>query len=112
MFILGNVIRGLGEVLHYFFWFYMWVLFGRAVVSWVNADPRNAIVRFLVQATEPPLRVIRRLLPMSLRYFPIDISFLVLLALVIFAEYAVAQTLIDIGIRMRGPGYMVETAGA
>ena len=107
MFILGNVIRGLGEVLHYFFWFYMWVLFGRAIISWVNADPHNAIVRILVQATEPPLRVIRRMLPTSLRYFPIDVAFLVLLALVIFAEYAVAQTLIDIGIRMRGNGYLV-----
>jgi YggT family protein len=107
MFILGNVIRGLGEVLHYFFFIYMWVLVGRAIISWVNADPRNGIVRFLVQATDPPLRVIRHLLPMSLRSFPIDVAFLVLLALVVFAEYAVAQTLIDIGIRLRGPAYQV-----
>ena len=108
MFILGNVIRGAGEVLQYFFWAYMWVLVGRAIVSWVNADPHNAIVRFLVQATEPPMRVIRRMLPTSLRYFPIDVSFLVLMALVIFAEYAVAQTLIDIGIRLKGPAYLVS----
>jgi len=107
MFILGNVIRGLGEVLHYFFWVYLWVLVGRAIISWVNADPHNAVVRFLVQATEPPLRLVRRMLPASLRYFPIDVAFLVLLGLVIFAEYAIAQTLIDIGIRMKGPAYMV-----
>src|SRR5437773_2065148 len=106
MFILGNVLIGAGQVLHYFFWIYMWVLFGRAIVSWVNADPRNAIVRFLVQATEPPLRLIRRMLPLSLRAFPIDVAFLVLLALVIFAEYAVAQTLIDTGLRLKGPGYL------
>ena len=108
MFILGNILRGLGEVLRYFLWFYMWVLVARAVVSWVSADPRNAIVRVVVQATEPPLRVIRRLLPASLRYFPIDVAFLVLLALVVFAQYAVAQSLIDIGIRLRGPGYLVQ----
>ena len=108
MFILGNVLIGMGQVLHYFFWCYMWVLFGRAIISWVNADPHNAIVRILVQATEPPLRVIRRMLPMSLRYFPIDVAFLVLLALVIFAEYAVAQTLIDIGYRLKGPAYLAE----
>ncbi len=107
MFILGNVLLGLGKVLYYFLWFYMWVLVGRAIVSWVNADPHNTIVRILAQATEPPLRLIRRLLPMSLRSFPIDIAFLVLLAMVIFSEYAVAQTLIDIGIRLRGPGYLV-----
>lgn len=107
MFILGNVLIGLGKVLFYFFQIYMIVLLGRAIVSWVNADPRNGIVRFLVQATEPPLRVIRHMLPMSLRSFPLDVAFLVLLGLVIFAEYAVAQTLIDIGIRLRGPGYLV-----
>ena len=106
MFILGNVIRGLGEVLHWFFWFYMWVLVARAIISWVNADPRNAIVRVIVQATEPPLRTIRRMLPTSLRHFPIDVAFLVLLALVLFANYAVAQTLIDLGNRMRG-SYLV-----
>jgi|SRR5438477_8873257 len=107
MFILGNVIRGLGEVLHYFFWLYFWVLVGRLIISWVNADPHNTIVRVLVQATDPPLRLIRRMLPVSLRYFPIDVAFLVLLGLVIFAEYAVAQTLIDIGIRMRTPSYLI-----
>ncbi|PYQ52736.1 MAG: hypothetical protein DMF78_10730, partial [Acidobacteria bacterium] len=98
MFILGNVLVGLGQVLHFFLQFYMIVLVGRAIVSWVDADPHNAIVRFLVQATEPPMRVIRRMLPMSLRYFPIDVAFLVLLALVIFAYYAIAVTLVDIGV--------------
>jgi YggT family protein len=107
MFILGNVLIGLGKVLFYFFQIYLFVLLGRVIVSWVNADPRNAIVRFLVQATDPPLRVIRRLLPTSLRSFPLDVAFLVLLGLVIFAEYAVAQTLIDIGVRMRGAGDLV-----
>jgi YggT family protein len=106
MFILGNVFIGLGEVLHYFFFAYMVVLLGRAIISWVNADPHNAIVKFLVQATEPPMRVIRRMLPMSLRYFPIDVAFLVLLALVIFAEYAIAVTLVDLGMRLKGPGYV------
>jgi YggT family protein len=107
MFILGNVIQGLGMVLHYFLWFYFGVLVGRLVVSWVNADPRNGIVRFLVQATEPPLRLIRRMLPTSLRHFPIDVAFAVLVALVIFAEYAVAQSLIDLGLRVKGPGYAI-----
>jgi YggT family protein len=106
MFILGNVIQGLGMVLHYFLWAYFWILVGRLVVSWVSADPRNAIVRFLFHATEPPLRLIRRLLPTSLRYFPIDVAFAVLVAIVIFSEYAAAQTLIDLGLRMKGPGYV------
>ena len=104
MFILGNILIGLGQVLWYFCQFYIILIIGRAIVSWVSADPRNGIVRFLVQATDPPLRVIRHMLPGSLRSFPLDVAFLVLLALVIFAEYAVAQSLMDIGVRLRGPG--------
>jgi YggT family protein len=103
MFVFGNVLIGAGQVLNYVLWTYTLVLIGRAVVSWVDANPRNGIVRFLYMATEPPLRAIRRLLPASLRNFPLDIAFLVLFGLVIFAEYAVALTLIEAGYRMKGP---------
>jgi YggT family protein len=106
MFVLGNVLMGLGVVLQNLLWVYSIVLFARAVVSWVNADPRNAIVQFLHMATDPLLRVIRRMLPANLRYFPIDIAFLVLLAIVLFSQFAIAQTLIDIGHRLRRPVLM------
>lgn len=102
MFILGNVIIGLAQVLYGFLWIYKFVLLGRAIVSWVNADPRNAIVRFLYMATEPPLRLVRGWLPMKLRYFPLDIAFLVLFGLVIFMEYAVVVSLLELGHRLKG----------
>ena len=110
MFVLGNVLIGLAHVLGYVLWLYMWLLIGRAIVSWVNADPRNAIVRFLIAVTDPPLRVIRRMLPSNLRYFPLDIAFLVLFGLVLFAQYAVVQTLEDLGQRLRQPSYLAAPA--
>jgi YggT family protein len=100
MFVLGNVLVGLGQVLYFGLQVYFWVLIGRAIISWVNADPRNPIVQFLVRATDPPLRVIRKLLPMSLRYFPLDIAFLVLMGLVLFLQYAVAASLVEAGRRL------------
>jgi YggT family protein len=103
MFVLGNVLMGLGVVLQNLLWFYSLVLFATAVVSWVSADPRNPIVRFLRSATDPLLRIIRRMLPTNLRYFPIDIAFLVLFAIVLFSQFAIAQTLIDTGVRLRRP---------
>jgi len=103
MFVFGNVLIGAGHLLSFVLQIFALVLIGRAVVSWVDADPRNGIVRFLNLATEPPLRVIRRLLPASLRYFPLDIAFLVLFGIVIFGQFAVAQTLIEAGYRMKGP---------
>jgi YggT family protein len=97
----GNVLQGIAAALSFGLQAYSFVLIGRAIVSWVDASPRNPIVQFLYMATEPPLRAIRRLLPMSLRYFPLDIAFLVLFGLVIFLQYAVVQSLFDLGARLR-----------
>jgi YggT family protein len=101
MLLLANVLAGLGWALYWFLQLYSWVLIARAVVSWVSADPRNPIVSFLYAATEPPLRLIRRRLPTSLRYFPIDIAFLVLFGLVIFAQYGIVQSLVDYAMVLR-----------
>ena len=50
-----------------------WVVIISVVISWVNPDPRNPIVRFLWCATEPLFRPFRRLLPPS-RTGNIDLS--------------------------------------
>jgi YggT family protein len=95
MLVLANVLLGLGEVLGGVLWLYQWILVARMIVSWVSADPRNPIVSFVHSATEPPMRLIRRRLPTSLRYFPLDIAFFVLFALVILARYGIVQSLLD-----------------
>ena len=50
-----------------------WIVIIAALVSWVNPDPRNPIVRFLHAVTEPLFRPFRRLLPPS-RTGGIDLS--------------------------------------
>ena len=42
---------------------YTWVIIAAALVTWVSLDPRNPIVTFLRQITEPVLGPARRLLP-------------------------------------------------
>ncbi len=42
---------------------YMWVVIVSALLSWVNPDPYNPIVRFLRNATEPVYWRIRRWMP-------------------------------------------------
>jgi YggT family protein len=102
MLLLGNVLTGLGTALYFVLVTYMWVLIARAIVSWVSADPRNQIVRFLIMATEPVVERVRRWLPMRLRYFPLDLAFFVVLGIVLFLQFALAQTLIDYGRHLRG----------
>lgn len=42
---------------------YELIIFARVILSWVNADPYNPIVRFIHDITEPVLAPIRQLLP-------------------------------------------------
>ena len=42
---------------------FMLILIIRALISWVNPDPYNPIVRFLYRVTEPVLRPVRQWLP-------------------------------------------------
>jgi YggT family protein len=95
MFVMANVLTGVAQVVGGILFVYQWILIARAVTSWVSADPRNPIVSFLYTVTEPPMRFIRRRLPTSLRYFPLDVAFLVLFGLVIFAQYGIVQSLVD-----------------
>jgi YggT family protein len=99
--VLANGMYATAQVLDVVLQIYMWILIARAVLSWVNPDPRNPIVAFLGAVTDPLLRVIRRRLPMSLRYFPLDIAFLVLIGLVLFTRYFLVQSLQDYALLLR-----------
>ncbi len=63
MFMLGNFILALARIIEFALGAYVWVVIARAVISWVNPDPYNPIVRFLHQVTDPLLDRIRRYLP-------------------------------------------------
>ncbi len=101
MLVLSHVLNGVAMVLDGFLWIYLLILFARAITSWVSASPRNPIVSFLYMVTEPPIRAIRRKLPANLRYFPLDIAFLVLLALVLFANNGIVPLMKDYARQMR-----------
>ena len=63
MFMISNFIFALAKLVDFVLAAYMWIIIGRAILSWVNPDPYNPIVRFLHDVTEPLLSRIRRMLP-------------------------------------------------
>jgi YggT family protein len=81
--VLGGFSLALLQVVVGLLGIYTWVIIARAVVSWVNADPYNAIVRFLVLSTEPVLRPLRRLVPPE-RLGGLDLSPLLAIVLLQF----------------------------
>jgi YggT family protein len=98
VFVLGNLVLGLAQVLDSLLWFYSWVVIGSVIVSWVNADPRNPIVRFLHATTEPVLYQLRRRLPLVAG--GIDFSPLVLLLLIQFMKIVLVRSLFELALRL------------
>ena len=99
MFILANLVEALAAVLNLLLNAYMWILVARALISWVNPDPHNPIVRFLYAATEPVLYRLRRSLPLYAG--GIDFSPIVVLVAIIFLQQFVVQSLYDLARSIR-----------
>jgi YggT family protein len=99
MFIFGNFLAGLAQVLGLLIRVYMWILIIRAVISWVSPDPYNPIVRFLQAATDPVLYRIRRLVPVN--FGGIDFSPIIAIAALLFLEIFLVQSLFDLSRQLR-----------
>ena len=98
MFVVGNFLSAIAQVLDMLLSLYMWIIIARAVLSWVNPDPYNPIVRFINQATEPVLYQVRRYLPF---FGGIDFSPIVVLFLIVFLKTAIVGTLFQLSVRLR-----------
>lgn len=85
MILLANFLSGTALLIDFVLQAYLWLIIGAIVVSWVNADPWNPIVRFLRAATDPPFRFLRRRLPF-LAIGGIDFSPIILIGAIIFAQ--------------------------
>lgn len=99
MFLLANFIFAVAQVLYYVLEIYKWIIIARAVISWVNPDPYNPIVRFLYTATEPVLYRIRRAVPLYAG--GIDFSPIIVFVVIIFLQYFVVQSLVDFAQTLR-----------
>jgi YggT family protein len=93
MFVLANLLQAFATVIGMLLTIYMWILIARVVISWVNADPYNPIVRGIVAVTEPVLYRIRRTLPVyggGIDFSPI-VAFLAIYFLQIFLVQSIAM---------------------
>lgn len=95
MFIIGNFIIALATVIDYALVFYMWIVIARAVLSWVNPDPYNQIVRIIHNLTEPVLYQIRNRLPVT--FGGIDLSPIIIFLIIIFLQKFVVTSLHVLG---------------
>lgn len=98
MFVLSNLIETVALILSHGLTIYFWIIIIRALLSWVNPDPYNPIVRFLYQITEPVLGRVRRILP---DLGGLDLSPFIVLVGIHFLRSFVITTLFDWAVRMK-----------
>ena len=100
MFVFGDLIVSIARILDILLGMYKWIIIISALISWVNPDPYNPVVRFLYLVTDPVLRPIRRLI--GYRLGPIDISPLIVIIAIIFLQSFLIKTLMKIGLQFGG----------
>jgi YggT family protein len=98
MFALANFLNALAHVIDVVLTIYMWLIIARAILSWVNPDPYNPIVRFLYNITEPVLGWFRRIIP--LQFGGLDLSPLAVLLVIVFLQKFLVATLLDLARRL------------
>jgi YggT family protein len=94
MFALRHLIEALATIVDLALNIYLWLIIARALLSWVNPDPYNPIVRFLYNVTEPVLGYVRRRLPVV--FGGLDLSPLLVLVVIIFLQRFLVATLMDL----------------
>jgi YggT family protein len=99
VFVAGNLLLALANLLHLLLQAYFWIIIARAVLSWVSPDPFNPIVRFLYRVTEPVLRPIRHRLPTL--SIGIDLSPMVVILAIFFLDSFLISTLRDLALSLR-----------
>jgi YggT family protein len=93
MFMVSNFLIAIARILDIGLSLYMYIIIARALISWVNPDPYNPIVRFLNSITEPVLFRIRRKLPLF--FGGMDFSPIVVILAIIFIQSFVVQSLVE-----------------
>ncbi|NWF76735.1 MAG: YggT family protein [Nitrospirae bacterium] len=99
MFLIANLLLALARISDILLTVYMWIIIISALISWVNPDPYNPIVKFLRSITEPVLRLVRRRLGISMG---IDFSPMVIILIILFIKYFLINSLIEFAYKLKG----------
>jgi len=93
---IGYILLAIARLLSMLITIYTFVVAAAVIISWVNADPYNPIVRILRQLTEPAFGLARRILPRALLRTGIDFSPILVFFVLILIDTVVVNLLFDV----------------
>lgn len=98
MFVFSYFLIALANIIDIVLSIFMWLIIIRALLSWVNPDPYNPIVRFIINMTEPVLFRVRRALPVF--FGGIDFTPMIVILGIIFLQRFLVPTLMTMAHRL------------
>jgi YggT family protein len=87
-----NLVIFIASVLNELLTVYFWIVIVATLLTWVNPDPYNPIVRFLYSVTEPVFDWFREKLPIV--FGGIDFSPLIVIFVIAFLQQYLIPTLV------------------
>ncbi|MDP2600493.1 MAG: YggT family protein [Deltaproteobacteria bacterium] len=93
---LAYFVLAIAKILHLLINIYTFVVAIAVLISWVNPDPYNPLVRILRQLTEPVFSKIRRIMPRALFRTGIDFTPVIVLLLLVIIDTVGVQLLYDL----------------
>ena len=94
----GILLVWFAKILNIAFTVYFWVIFARALVSWIRPNPYNPVIRLVYRLVDPVTNRIRRMLPT--RVGMVDFAPFLLMIAVIFLQELLTRLLLQLALRI------------
>jgi YggT family protein len=98
MFVFGNFVTGIAYILDMLLNIYFWIILIRVVLSWIQPNPYNPLVRTIHKLVDPVIYRISRIIPT--RIGMIDFAPFILMIVIVFLQRFLIRSLFDLGVRM------------
>ena len=98
MFVVNNFLVAVAKILNIGLSLFMWIVIARVIISWVNPDPYNKIVKILYATTEPVLYPVRKKIPLNLG--GLDFSPVLVILAIIFLQSFLVKSLMQLAMRL------------
>lgn len=93
MILFANFILAVGRILHFILMLYIWVIFIRVILSWIQVPSMYQVQLILYRLTEPVLIRVRKYVP-PYRFGGLDLSPIIVFLLILFVDTVFVKSLI------------------
>jgi len=77
---------------------YFWVIFARALFSWIRPNPFNPVVRIVYRFVDPVTRLISKIVPT--RFGMVDVAPFFLMLIIIFLQELLTRLILHLALRI------------